>query len=90
MENKLKEIKVLTLPNGYSLTVGRERYMYFNENDLLEGFLYHVGLEETKAVDKNTMRSMLDGILEVQMRKEQERKEAEEKKAAEDNEKKTE
>lgn len=56
--DKLK-IQVTTIPNGYALTVGSEDYMYFTKAALLEGFMYHVGLEELSAVDEETMRDFI-------------------------------
>ena len=47
----MKRITVQTLPNGYSLNFDGDRqngYMYFNENDLLKGFMIHIGLNMTE------------------------------------------
>ena len=55
----LSKIKVSTLPNGYSLTVEDQEYMYFNEIDLLAGFMGHVGMREVDYADRGTILSSL-------------------------------
>lgn len=55
---KLK-INVYPVPNGHVLKVGSNEYMYYTVAALLEGFMYHVGLEELAAVDEDTMREFL-------------------------------
>jgi hypothetical protein len=42
----MKKITVQTLPNGYALNFDGDRrngYMYFNVDDLLKGFMIHIG-----------------------------------------------
>lgn len=58
-EKNLTKISLQTLPNGYSLTVNGTDCMYFNETDLLAGFLAHVGLQESNNLEKGTILSML-------------------------------
>ena len=53
------KIKVSTLPNGYALTVDDQEYMYFNEIDLLAGFMGHVGMREVDYADRGTILSSL-------------------------------
>lgn len=53
------KIQVATVPNGYTLSVDDNDYMYFSMAELLEGFMYHVGLEELAAIDEETMREFL-------------------------------
>lgn len=55
----MKEIKVTTLPNGYGLDVDGEGFMYFNELDLLAGFMVHVGAREAKPMENGDMLSAL-------------------------------
>lgn len=52
-------INVDTLPNGYSLTVNNSDFMYFNPVELTLGFLAHVGLSQTKAMDKDDIITMV-------------------------------
>ena len=58
-KKNLPKIKVSTLPNGYSLTVDDQEYMYFNEIDLLAGFMGHVGMREVDYADRGTILSSL-------------------------------
>ena len=47
----MKKITVQTLPNGYALNFDGDRqngYMYFNVDDLLKGFMIHIGLNMTE------------------------------------------
>ena len=59
MAKELLNIKIQTLPNGYSLNVDNKAYMYFNAKELLDGFIYHVGLEELDEVDNETRRDII-------------------------------
>lgn len=53
------QVSVQTHPNGYGLEVNGEKFMYFNEVELMAGFMSHVGLSETKSMEKGTILSML-------------------------------
>lgn len=57
---EIKKVSVDTLKNGYSLTVDENKFMYFSLKDLLEGFMYHVGLQELGEVDKETIELFLN------------------------------
>ena len=59
MAKELLNIKIQTLPNGYSLTVGDNKYMYHSTEELLEGFMYHVGLEEIGYINIESMKDFL-------------------------------
>ena len=59
MAKEFIQINVKTLPNGYALTVGECSYMYYNENDLLDGFMYHVGLGENGYTDREAIEEFL-------------------------------
>lgn len=58
-EKHLLKIEVHTLPNGYSLDVDGTGYMYYNEIDLIAGFMAHVGLSETNYMDRGSILSAL-------------------------------
>ena len=58
-KKNLAKINLSTLPNGYSLTVDDLEYMYFNEFDLLAGFMGHVGMREVDYADRGTILSSL-------------------------------
>lgn len=59
MKKDLTNIVLRTVPNGYTLTVGDTECMYYNETDLLAGFMAHVGLGETANMEKGTILSTL-------------------------------
>jgi cysteinyl-tRNA synthetase len=58
-EKHFLKIEVHTLPNGYSLDVDGTGYMYYNEIDLIAGFMAHVGLSETNYMDRGSIMSAL-------------------------------
>lgn len=58
-KKELKQIMLKTVPNGYSLTVDGTECMYFNEVDMLAGFLAHIGLCETANMERGTILSTL-------------------------------
>ena len=39
-----KRIEIKTHRTGYELVIGKESYFYFSEQELLTGFIYHVGM----------------------------------------------
>ena len=63
METKNEEtalyVSVKTVRNGYMLLVGDEGYMYFNVQNLLEGFCIHLGLERLEAMTKDEIHRLL-------------------------------
>jgi len=59
MEKSLLNIKLRTIPNGYILDVEKKSYMYYNLGELLDGFIYHIGLEELDEVDDETRRNII-------------------------------
>ena len=57
-------ISVKTVPNGYVLKVGdAEDFLYFNEIDLLAGFMARVGALSTKPMEKSDILSTVVGLL---------------------------
>ena len=63
MAKNLLNIKVQTVPNGYVLDLENKSYMYYNLSELLDGFIYHVGLEELDEVDNETRRDIIAASL---------------------------
>ena len=65
--NKLRKITIQTLPNGYSLDVEGLHpggFLYFNEMELLAGFITHVGLHEANPMESTKMlRIMFQTII---------------------------
>ena len=63
MAKKVKIIEVKTLPNGYSLKFdGMSQaggYLYFTPEQLLEGFMAHIGLGMTDQLDMETIQDFL-------------------------------
>ena len=45
------QIKVETLSNGYSLTINKRKFLYFDEEKLAAGFFYHILNKNTDEVD---------------------------------------
>lgn len=58
-KEKKQKISVSTLPNGYALKVDGQEYMYFNQMDLLAGFMVHVGLQEADYMENGSILTML-------------------------------
>ena len=67
MKNKLRKITIQTLPKGYSLDVEGLHpggFLYFNEMELLAGFITHVGLHEANPMESTKMlRIMFQTII---------------------------
>lgn len=63
MEKELLKINLRTIPNGYTLNVDDKAYMYFNAKELLEGFIYHVGLEELDEIDAETRLDIITAAM---------------------------
>ena len=63
MKDRIK-VRVATMSNGYTLDLTiegqKQGYMYFNLTELLEGFMYHVGLLEVSPYGKAEIREFLD------------------------------
>lgn len=63
MKDRIK-VRVATVSNGYTLDLTiegqKQGYMYFNVEELLEGFMYHVGLLEVSPYGKAEIREFLD------------------------------
>lgn len=53
----LKKIAIQTVPNGYNLTIGTTDFHYFNELDLLAGFIAHLGSEDTRELQRGNLLS---------------------------------
>lgn len=61
----MKKITVQTLSNGYALNFDGDRqkgYMYFNVDDLLKGFMIHIGLKMTEQL---SMENIVDFLVAV-------------------------
>ena len=58
-----KKIVVMTHPNGYSLNIEGEEFMYYNELDLLLGFLSRVGTGNTNDMEKGDLINALFNVM---------------------------
>ena len=58
-----KKIVVMTHPNGYSLNIEGDEFMFFNELDLLLGFLSHVGTGNTNDMEKSELINALFNMM---------------------------
>ena len=63
MEKELLNIEIKPIPNGYTLTVDNNEYMYFTLEKLAEGFLYHVCLGELGAASNEDIKTFLDAAV---------------------------
>ena len=61
-DNKRLTIQLRTMVNGYMLEVNNEGYMYFNAQNLLEGFCIHVGMERLEAMTKEEIKAMVKSV----------------------------
>ena len=57
-------LQVRTLPNGYSVDLENEGFMFFTLQDLLEGLFVHVGMNRQGAMTKEEIKTLLDAIKE--------------------------
>lgn len=58
-KKNLINIHVETLPNGYSLTVDGQRYMYFNVDELIAAFFIHIAVGKTDYLDREMVNAIL-------------------------------
>ena len=63
MSKNLTKIEVVTLPNGYSLNIDGSEHMYFNEIDLLAGFMSRIGSGESRDMEKGEILNTLFAVM---------------------------
>lgn len=56
---KLREIHVSMLPNGYDVKIDKKSMLYFNEQELLEGLFVHIGLKIDDYMNKQTIHDLM-------------------------------
>ena len=62
-KQKLITIQVKTLPNGYSVDLEKENFMYYSPMTLLEGLLFvHVGMNREGAMTKEEIKSLIESV----------------------------
>ncbi len=62
MKKEITKIEVRTLTNGYGLWVDGKKFMYFDEQGLLEGMLIRVGMERLDELTKYELHTMVEAI----------------------------
>ena len=55
-------IQVKTLPNGYSLDLEKENFMYYSPMALLEGLFVHVGMNREGAMTKEEIKVLIESV----------------------------
>ena len=55
-------IQVKTLPNGYSLDLEKENFMYYSPMALLEGLFVHVGMNREGAMTNEEIKSLIESV----------------------------
>ena len=61
-KQKLITIQVKTLPNGYSLDLEKENFMYYSPMTLLEGLFVHVGMNREGAMTKEEIKVLIESV----------------------------
>lgn len=60
-------IRIVTVPNGYMLDIEKHGtthgFLYLSLDKLLEGFIYHIGFEELKAVSMEKVGQILEAAV---------------------------
>ena len=59
MKKKKRHIEVMSHPNGYSLDIDKKSYMYFDEQSLMAGIFYHLGIEIAEEADIDFANNLL-------------------------------
>ena len=74
MKKELKQITVLTRPNGYTLEIEGEQFMYHSVERLIRGIAVHLGLMIEEPLSQeyadNLMKALKDGYLLSRIRQE--------------------
>ena len=55
-------IRVTTLPNGYSVDLEKESFMYYSPMALLEGLFVHVGMNREGATTKEEIKTLIEAV----------------------------
>ena len=61
-KQELIAIQVKTLPNGYSLDLEKENFMYYSPMTLLEGLFVHVGMNREGAMTKEEIKVLIESV----------------------------
>jgi hypothetical protein len=61
-KQELIAIQVKTLPNGYSVDLEKENFMYYSPMTLLEGMFVHVGMNREGAMTKEEIKVLIESV----------------------------
>ena len=61
-KQELIAIRVTTLPNGYSVDLEKENFMYYSSMALLEGLFVHVGMNREGAMTKEDIKTLIEAV----------------------------
>ena len=61
-KQELITIQVKTLPNGYSVDLEKENFMYYSPLALLEGLFVHVGMNREGALTKEEIKTLIEAV----------------------------
>lgn len=61
-KQELIDIQVKTLPNGYSVDLEKENFMYYSPMALLEGLFVHVGMNREGAMTKEEIKALIEAV----------------------------
>ena len=61
-KQELIDIQVKTLPNGYTVDLEKENFMYYSPMSLLEGLFVHVGMNREGALTKEEIKTLIEAV----------------------------
>ena len=61
-KQELITIQVKTLPNGYTVDLEKENFMYYSPMALLEGLFVHVGMNREGALTKEEIKVLIEAV----------------------------
>ena len=61
-KQELITIQVKTLPNGYTVDLEKENFMYYSPMALLEGLFVHVGMNREGALTKEDIKTLIEAV----------------------------
>ena len=56
-------VRIVTAPNGYVLDIGSDGFFYFTIQELLEGFIYHIGFKELGELSMDKISSIIEAAV---------------------------
>ena len=62
MKKERIAIRVKTLPNGYTVDLEKENFMYYSPMALLEGLFVHVGMNREGAMTKEEIKTLIEAV----------------------------